>query len=248
MSYVGANVFVTGASRGIGFGLVQRLIERPDVKRVFAGARTPEKAESLQSLAKSNPKVQIVQFDSLDDKSIKSAVEKVSSVVGDEGLNLLINNAGIFHSDDTVITDPKRDALLLVFNTNVVGVAISQAAFLPLLKKAATADKPARLLNISSGLGSIATLNGATVPHHSCGYAASKSALNALTKQFGTDPASEGVVALAMCPGWVQTDMGGEKAQLTVEESTTAIVDTVSKATKEWSGRYINRNGEDIPY
>ncbi|CAD5214079.1 unnamed protein product [Bursaphelenchus okinawaensis] len=249
MSYIGANVFVTGASRGIGLGLIQRLAARSDVQRVFAGARTPEKAEKLQEIAKSNEKIKIVQFDSLDDKSIYAAVETVSAEVGDAGLNLLINNAGIFHSDDTNILEPKRDAVQLVFNTNVTGVAISQAAFLPLLNKASTPERPSKLLNISSGLGSIQKLaESIQIPHGSLAYHSSKSALNAITKNLAKDAGGQKIIALAMCPGWVQTDMGGANAQLSVEESTTAIVETVSKATKDWSGKFIDRNGETIPY
>jgi NAD(P)-dependent dehydrogenase (short-subunit alcohol dehydrogenase family) len=76
-SYLGANVFVTGASRGIGYGLVRHLLDQPDVKHVFAGARNPNEATELQELARKNPKVQIVQFDSLDDNSIKNAVNEV---------------------------------------------------------------------------------------------------------------------------------------------------------------------------
>jgi NAD(P)-dependent dehydrogenase (short-subunit alcohol dehydrogenase family) len=94
-TYVGSNVFVSGASRGIGFGLVKHLINYPDVKHIFAGARNPNQATDLQNLAQQSNKIKIVQFDSLCDKSIKSAVNEVEKSVGPDGLNLLINNAGI---------------------------------------------------------------------------------------------------------------------------------------------------------
>jgi predicted RNA-binding protein YlqC (UPF0109 family) len=51
-----------------------------------------------------------------------------------------------------------------------------------------------------------------------------------------------------MCPGWVQTDMGGTNAALTVEKSTSAIVKTTSGLKPEDSGRFIDRNGKIIPY
>lgn len=124
-SYLGPNVFVTGASRGIGFGLVQHLLGFPDVKQIFAAARTPSEATELQDLAKKNPNVHIVQFDSLDDNSINQAVKEVESKVGDQGLNLLINNAGVFLSDGNNSNNPDRDAVLKVFNTNVVGIQMS---------------------------------------------------------------------------------------------------------------------------
>jgi NAD(P)-dependent dehydrogenase (short-subunit alcohol dehydrogenase family) len=124
-SYIGSNVFVTGASRGIGLGIVHQLLKLSDVKHVFAGARTPNEATELQSLAKQNPKVQIVQFDSLDDSSIKKAVHEVESKVGNEGLNLLVNNAGVFLSDGNNSNNPDREAVLKVYNTNVVGIQVS---------------------------------------------------------------------------------------------------------------------------
>lgn len=123
---LGPNVFVTGASRGIGFGLVRHLLDYPDVKQIFAGARTPKDATELQELAqKSSGKVHVVQFDSLCDKSIQQAVKEVESKVGDQGLNTLINNAGVFLSDGNNSNNPDREALLKVFNTNVVGIQMS---------------------------------------------------------------------------------------------------------------------------
>jgi NAD(P)-dependent dehydrogenase (short-subunit alcohol dehydrogenase family) len=121
---LGKNVFVTGASRGIGLGSVRKLLAYPDVEHIFAGARTPNEATELQDLAKQNSKIQIVQFDSLDDSSIRNAVKEVEKKAG-EGLNLLINNAGVFLSDGNNSNNPDRDAVLKVFNTNVVGIQMS---------------------------------------------------------------------------------------------------------------------------
>jgi NAD(P)-dependent dehydrogenase (short-subunit alcohol dehydrogenase family) len=97
-SYLGPNVFVTGASRGLGLGFVKHLIGYPDVKQIFAGARTPNEATDLKDLARQSSKVKIVQFDSLSDESIKNAVKEVERAVGSDGLNLLVNNAGVFLS------------------------------------------------------------------------------------------------------------------------------------------------------
>lgn len=93
---IGSNVFISGANRGIGLGLVKHLVKYPEVNQIFAGARTPDQSADLQSLAKQNNKVKIVEFDSLCDKSIKNAVNQVEKAVGSDGLNLLINNAGVY--------------------------------------------------------------------------------------------------------------------------------------------------------
>ena len=51
-----------------------------------------------------------------------------------------------------------------------------------------------------------------------------------------------------MCPGWVKTDMGGQRAELSVDESITAILKTISSVQLSDSGRYMDRTGETIPY
>jgi len=247
-SYIGSNVFVTGASRGIGLGLVKHLVEQPDVKRIFAGARTPNEATDLQELAKKSQKVEIVQFDSLDDKSIKSAVSQVQKKVGDEGLNLLINNAGVFLSDGNNSLEPQRSELIKVFNTNVVGIQIASPVFLPLLQKAASTEKPAKILNISSTAGSTSKLNGTGFPHSNATYPASKAALNSYTKFFATSEYAKDLIVIAMCPGWVQTSMGGEKASSSVDESVSAILKTIGSVSKADTGKFIYRDGKEIPY
>ncbi|KAI6236086.1 Oxidoreductase, short chain dehydrogenase/reductase family protein [Aphelenchoides besseyi] len=247
-SYLGANVFITGASRGIGLGLVRHCLNAPDVQRVFAGARTPDSAKDLQELAKQNPKVQIVEFDSLNDQTIKAAVKTVEEKVGSEGLSLLINNAGVFLSDGNNSQEPDREAVSKVFNTNVVGIMVACPAFLPLLKKASTEDRPSRILNISSTAGSIEKLQGEGFPHSNATYPASKAALNAYTKFFATSNYSKGTISISMCPGWVQTDMGGQRASLTVDQSCEAILKTLSGLKQSDSGRYMDRNGQTIPY
>jgi NAD(P)-dependent dehydrogenase (short-subunit alcohol dehydrogenase family) len=95
---------------------------------------------------------------------------------------------------------------LKVFNTNVVGIQIASPAFLPLLKKASTNEKRAKILNISSTAGSTSRLSGEKFPHSNASYPASKAALNSYTKFFATaDYAKNDLIVIAMCPGWVKT-------------------------------------------
>ncbi|CAD5222180.1 unnamed protein product [Bursaphelenchus xylophilus] len=251
MSYIGPNVLLTGANRGIGFGLVQRLLEREDVKQIFAGVRNPEKVEALQKLAHADQRIRILRLDCLDDGQIEAAVKYVESKVGDEGLNLLINNAGILMPEETVITKPDRRALSLVFETNVTSCIMIQAAFLPLLNQAAKYfNRPSKLLNVSSERGSSEDLNSSIPPwdDFAVAYSSSKAALNNVTKQIATIEDAKNIIALAMCPGWCKTDMGGEAGRFTVKESTTTMINTIAKAGKDDSGRFVNRFGEKINY
>jgi NADP-dependent 3-hydroxy acid dehydrogenase YdfG len=74
---------------------------------------------------KQSQKVTVVQFDLLSDDSIKSAVKTVEEKVGNEGLSLLINNAGVYMSDGNNVLNPDRDAIMKVFSTNVAGIMVS---------------------------------------------------------------------------------------------------------------------------
>ncbi|KAI3412084.1 hypothetical protein GPALN_002127 [Globodera pallida] len=94
---LGANVFLTGANRGIGLGLVkEKILKLGGVTNLFAGCRDPDQAQELKELAKCNKALKLVKIDVSSDESIKNAVSDVCKVLGsDDGLNTLINNAGI---------------------------------------------------------------------------------------------------------------------------------------------------------
>ncbi|KAI1702696.1 short chain dehydrogenase domain-containing protein [Ditylenchus destructor] len=90
------NVFITGANRGIGLGLVKEFAKQSDVQNIFAGCRDPSKAKELSDLQKVHPSIKIIQIDVQNDSTIKSAVTEVERILGpNTGLNILINNAAI---------------------------------------------------------------------------------------------------------------------------------------------------------
>ncbi|KAK5979400.1 C-factor domain protein [Trichostrongylus colubriformis] len=127
--------------------------------------------------------------------------------------------------------------------------------FLPLLRKAAsqvTSDEfssnRAAILNISSGVGSIGTNTSGSGQFGSLAYRISKSALNSLMKTVSIDLEPEHILVASFCPGWVQTDMGGAGASITVEESASALVSSFAKLNKEHHGGYFRRSLEPIPY
>ncbi|KAJ1358985.1 hypothetical protein KIN20_017572 [Parelaphostrongylus tenuis] len=153
------SVFITGANRGIGFGLVKEFLKIPSVKLVLAGVRNPENAKDLKTI--SDSRLKIVKIDVTCDQSIKNAYTEVEKLVGEDGLNVLLNNAGIFipyFTND--VTD--RQKILSCLNVNTVGAAITCQTFLPLLRKASSHGKGdhfgvdrAAIVNISSLEGSI---------------------------------------------------------------------------------------------
>ncbi len=79
-------------------------------------------------------------------------------------------------------------------------------------------------------------------------YRTSKAALNMVVKGLVADLAARGIIAVALSPGWVQTDMGGPNADLTPEESVAGMRAVIDGLTPDDSGRFFNYQSEDRPW
>ena len=98
------SVFITGASRGLGLEFVRQILFQPSLPQfLFASCIDASRADELQALSKKNSSLQILQMDVTKDDEIASAFEQTRAVLLDRGLNLLINNAGIYSREDTLI-------------------------------------------------------------------------------------------------------------------------------------------------
>ncbi|EIW54625.1 NAD-P-binding protein [Trametes versicolor FP-101664 SS1] len=230
---------ITGASRGIGLELTRQLLESPN-NLVIAACRTPEKATALSALkssAKGTLHVVKLQVDEFD--SIRALPKAIAPILGDGGLDYLINNAGILKDDTPLTLDP--EVLLETLRTNTVGPALVTQVAVPFLEKGATK----KVLNISSTLGSIAsaeTFGKGTVTS----YSISKAALNMLTYKLKQERPD--FIAITLCPGWVKTDMGTQAAQLEPAESVAGILKVITGATAADSGKYLSHSGAVIPW
>ncbi|KAL7885273.1 hypothetical protein AOLI_G00055680 [Acnodon oligacanthus] len=248
------SVLITGASRGLGLQMVKQLVsnaKRP--KKIIATARNPDGAQDLQLLAKSNPDVHIVPLDVVSDASIDTAVKEVSSIVGPAGLNCLINNAAI-HIDADLNT-VTRDAMMKTFESNTVAPLFITKAFLPLLKTAAVAGQGSGMgvhrsavVNISSLLGSVQLNWGEGASFKTYAYRVSKSGLNMVTRCLAADLQSEGILCVALHPGWVRTDMGGPDAPLSPEESISSMLSVISGLTEKDHGEFLDYSGKKLPW
>lgn len=124
-------------------------------------------------------------------------------------------------------------------------------ALVPLLKQAAEANASAPIgptkaciVNMSSILGSIeANSDGGLYA-----YRTSKSALNSATKSMSIDLKGNGIMAVALHPGWVRTDMGGSKAPLSVEQSCAKMVQTVMGLGERQNGAFLQYDGKGLPW
>ncbi|MCU0497049.1 MAG: SDR family oxidoreductase [Anaerolineae bacterium] len=229
------NILITGANRGIGLELVRQYAARDDT-RVFAASRNGSSA--LSALKAQFPaNVVEISLDVTDSDQIRQAAKEVTKHT--DRLEVLINNAAVNPpSHEQSLLGSTRERLLQIFNVNTVAPLLIAQAFLGHLQQAPSA----RLINLSSEMGSLSdkTYGG------DYGYCASKAALNMITRGLAADLRSVGVIALALDPGWVQTDMGGSSASLTPAQSVSGILRVIDGLTLKDTGRYLRWNGSEL--
>ncbi len=199
---------VTGGNRGIGLEVCRQL--GTIGFDIVLTARDQSKAQKAAKQLEGN--VVAKQLDVTDRASVQSMAEWLLHTYGK--LDVLINNAGILGSKPARAGDvgELRDN----FETNFFGVFQLTSALLPLLEK----SSDGRIINVSSGMGSRAQVaNGG----HAA-YKLSKYALNGYTMLLAAELADRGVSVNTLCPGWVQTDMGGKNATRPVEKGAETIV------------------------
>lgn len=240
MSY--ANILVTGANRGIGLELVKQYAALASSKLIFATCRSESKATDLKKLASSNEKVKVLELDVRDYDKYQKVVDEVTKLVGSDGLNLLINNAGIHIKAD--FHDVKRDDMIEVYEVNVVAPLLFTRAFTPLLQQSAQSGHKTFVANISSKVGSIADNTSGQM----YAYRTSKAALNQVSKSLSIQLKGDNIIVAPIHPGWVLTDMGGPNAPIDTTTSVSNMVRTFSNITPEQSGILLNYDGTVIPY
>ena len=224
------NIFITGGNRGIGKGLVKEFSKDNNV--IFS-ARNTEKAQLIiDTLGGKN--IDHVIMDVGDSESVQKGVKNLKSRI--TSVDVLINNAGILipglkHKIDAVDTD--NDSIMETFNINTVGALRVCKAVIPLM------PPKSRIINISSGMGQMEGMGTGSLA-----YRLSKSALNAMTIVLSQELMGKSIKVNAICPGWVQTDMGGYEATLTVKESAESIK-KFALSDNFPNGKFL-RHGEEL--
>eukprot|EP01102_Stenamoeba_stenopodia_P010311 TRINITY_DN3095_c0_g1_i3.p1 TRINITY_DN3095_c0_g1~~TRINITY_DN3095_c0_g1_i3.p1 ORF type:complete len:249 (-),score=73.06 TRINITY_DN3095_c0_g1_i3:94-804(-) len=225
---------ITGANRGIGLYLTKKLLSNGE--KVIATCRNPAAADELRKLEGQN-NLSIEELDVTSDQSAKALAERLKSK--GTKINVLINNAGILKNYDGSIEKVPSSEILEIFETNTLGPHRVTQVLLPLIE--AAGDKPPVILSVSSTYGSI----GDNTSGKCYGYRMSKAALNMWNRSLSQDLKG---LCIVLCPGWVQTDMGGANAMLTPTESTNNIADFIGKLTLEHTGKFFNHSGKEIPW
>lgn len=226
---------ITGANRGIGLELVRQYGE--DGWNVFACCRDPENAKELSQItARSGGKVSVHPLDVTDAKQIQAMV----AAVGDTPIDILINVAGIYLQKGVPFGDTDESAWLETFRVNTIAPLKMMEAFVD----AVAASERKVFANLTSRMGSIGdnTSGGSYV------YRSSKAALNAVAKNAAIDLNDRGITVVVLHPGWVQTDMGGPSALITVKQSVTGIRTVLQQISLADSGKFFNFDGSIIPW
>jgi NAD(P)-dependent dehydrogenase (short-subunit alcohol dehydrogenase family) len=195
---------VSGGNRGIGFEICRQLAELG--LRVVLTARDPDAARERAAALSLAGDVLSFPLEVTAAESVGRLADYVERELG--GADVLVNNAAIFP-----VEDRNHGALGLplavartTFETNVFGPWALAQAFAPGMKRRGYG----RIVNLSSGLGSISEMSGGYPA-----YRLSKAALNALTIVLASELRGRDLLVNAVCPGWVQTEMGGPGAPRT---------------------------------
>ncbi|KAH9938915.1 hypothetical protein B0H21DRAFT_698662 [Amylocystis lapponica] len=244
--------FISGANRGIGLAVVQKLLKEPD-NVIVAGARDPSGAQALNDLkAQYQGRLELVPFDLGDRAMIEKAAELTSAFLPN-GLDYLINNAAL--SLQPIVTFADLDVTLFEeeFHVNVVGQILVIRSFLPLVRK----GHEKKIVFVSSSLGSVE--KASRTPELANTYSVMKAALNMVTRKWGSTLKAEGITAISLHPGWVETDMGhtiedwmnshspGSK-MITTDQSADCVIKVITDAKLEDAAAFYNYDGSRIPW
>ncbi len=228
------NVFITGTTRGIGLELTRQFLDTDS--KVFAGARNTE-SDALQSLkATYGDQLQLLTLDVTDNTQIA----KAAAALAGQPLSLLINNAGLYRSRSDDVDSLSHETWLQEFHVNAIAPFMVTRA---LRGNLAAADN-ALVAMISSKMGSMAdnTSGGAY------SYRSSKAALNAVTVSLCSDLAEDGTRVVALHPGWVRTDMGGDSAPVEAPASASGLKKVMLGIDDAQNGHFFDYSGASIPW
>jgi NAD(P)-dependent dehydrogenase (short-subunit alcohol dehydrogenase family) len=217
---------ITGANRGIGLALAKQAAAAGHT--VIGTARDPGSAVDLR-----NTGARVLRLDAADPASVDAFATELAG----KPVDILINNGAIF-PDRSGLEGTNLDQFEATLRVNVRGPLAVTRALLPNLR----AGERKTVATISSSMGSIA----GTKSGGSYAYRVSKASVNMLMRAMAAE--IDDLVFLAIDPGWVRTDMGGDDAALSPDESAAGVFTVASDATREQSGLFFRHDGERLDW
>lgn len=199
--------------------------------RVVAGCRTPDHASDLSRLAETHN----VEIKMLDVASAEN-VETFARELGDQTIDILINNAGVFGGDHQSQHNMNYDAWLEAFEVNTLAPFRLAAA----LKSNLLRSGRPRIVTVSSQMGALSRKSTG-----SFAYRSSKAAVNKVMQVLALELEADGIIVCPVHPGWVQTDMGGASAEISASESAAGLFQLITNLTMGQSGRFWTWEGKE---
>jgi len=227
-------ILITGANRGIGLELTEQFAA--DGWAVLACCRNPVEAEALQGLSGQYSSIEIHALDVTD----YAQMTALSKQLGERAIDVLLSNAGIYgprgHGFGEVDAAEWREVL----EVNSVAPMMLVQAFV----EQVAASQHKLVAVVSSKMGSIAD-NGSGGSYI---YRSSKTTVNQVVKCLSIDLAPRDISVITLHPGWVQTDMGGANAEISVADSASGLKRILESAGLAQSGQFLEYDGNPIPW
>lgn len=221
-------LLITGTNKGVGLELTKIYAARGDT--VYAACRNPAEAEALKAIEGDVKIVEVVVGDSASVTAMAASLEGVA-------IDVVVNNAGMagpsFDQQSTYAMD--FEGWAETFNVNSMGPVRVMQALLPNLRS----GTEAKVVTITSQMGALSL---DMVAAHA--YCASKAAINKFMRMASIDLKKEDIAVGLIHPGWVQTDMGGPRADLTPLESAEGVAAVIDQLSLSNTGGFWKWNGE----
>jgi NAD(P)-dependent dehydrogenase (short-subunit alcohol dehydrogenase family) len=243
---------VTGANQGVGLQVARELAASG--LTVLVGSRNRERGEAAAKDI--GPGAIALQLDVTDGDSIAAAAERIRSELG--RLDLLVNNAAISntgrgslppeeYAQSRYPSSVSLDEVRAVWETNVFGVLAVYQAMLPLLRQ----SPDARIVNVSSGVGSLTANADPAYPYHAMFgpvYPASKAALNAMTLAMMVELESTGIKVNLVSPAYTSTNLNAYAGTESVEDGSREVVRVALLGPDGPTGTFTRWENATIPW
>lgn len=221
-------VFITGANRGLGLEFVRQYAS--DNWRVLASCRNLVHAKELQHLAQYFENITLLQLDVNNQIQLNQLSEKLSNT----NIDLLINNAGVYHEDDE-LGSISIDVMKQSFLTNTIAPLKIAETFLDNLSRSHLKT----IISISSKMGSINENNQG----ENYSYRTSKAALNMAMKNLAIDLKPKNIKVFTLHPGFIKNETPGKNYSVEPEQSVTNIRTLLQRLTERDTGNFYDANG-----
>ena len=228
------SILITGTNRGIGLEFVKHYLKNNE--KVIATCRNRNSAKDLLELENTTNNLSLLKLD----VSKPNSIDEFTSKIANQPIDTFINNAGVFGPRNIEFGNFNAKEWLDVFNINTIAPLLITQKILKNLRL----GKNKKLAFISSKVGSIEDNTGGGMYI----YRTSKTALNQVIKSLSIDLKEENFIAVALHPGWVQTDMGGPNALIDTKTSVKGMAKVIDNLAPKNSGKFYNYDGSPIPW